>query len=228
MSIKVQKVYQIRFWLNKISPLICRRFLVNPKTTTIAGLHHLIQLAMNWENFHLHQFTIQGKAYGISYAGGICFGDDPYSITLKDLQLREKERLFYKYNFNIPWEIESRLERLVPMNLKSFYPVCIAGNNIAPSENYNHPINFMVNQPTRFSNGMNYLISGLRKITKKRNISANNIENKLIKISNWIDKYKLFNRKKLNSKLEQYAKSKLSLEDLEEDVYDDEEEVVLC
>jgi hypothetical protein len=29
---------------------------------------------MHWEDFHLHEFTIQGKVYGISYEGGICFG----------------------------------------------------------------------------------------------------------------------------------------------------------
>lgn len=80
-----REVYQIRFWLNQISLLIWRRFLVNPNSTTIADLHYLIQIAMRWQDFHLHEFIIQGKAYGISYVGGICFGDNPHNITLQNL-----------------------------------------------------------------------------------------------------------------------------------------------
>ena len=88
---------------------------------------------MHWQNFHLHEFIIQGKACGIGYVGGICFRDNPHNITLQDLQLRVKERFFYKYNFHIPWEVEIRLEKILPMNLKNIYPICMAGNNIAPS-----------------------------------------------------------------------------------------------
>ena len=61
MNLEIREVYHIRFWLNKLSPLIWGRFLINPQCTTIADLHHLIQLAMHWEDFHLHEFTIQGK-----------------------------------------------------------------------------------------------------------------------------------------------------------------------
>lgn len=53
MNLEIREVYQIRFWLNKLSPLIWRRFLINPQCTTIADLHHLIQLTMHWEDFHL-------------------------------------------------------------------------------------------------------------------------------------------------------------------------------
>lgn len=227
MNLEIREVYQIRFWLNKLSPLIWRRFLINPQCTTIADLHHLIQLAMHWEDFHLHEFTIQGKVYGISYEGGICFGDDPHKITLKDLQMQVKERLFYKYNFHIPWEDEIRLEKILPMNLKSIYPVCIGGNNIAPSEDYNSPIDFIEKQPSKFIDGMDSLIEDLITIKKKRGISIDIIRNKITEMADWINKNK-FNRKNLNDKLKQYARGTVSLEDLiEEDDYD-EEEVVLC
>ncbi len=122
---------------------------------------------MHWEDFHLHEFTIQGKVYGISYEGGICFGDDPHKIMLKDLQMQVKERLFYKYNFHIPWEVEIRLEKILPMNLKRIYPVCIGGNNIAPSEDYNSPIDFIEKQPSKFIDGMDSLIEDLRTIKKE-------------------------------------------------------------
>lgn len=227
MSLEME-AYQVRFWLTQISPLIWRRFLVNPSSTTIADLHYFIQIAMRWQDFHLHEFIIQGKAYGISYVGGICFGDDPHKITLQDLKLREKERFFYKYNFYIPWKVEIRLEKILPMNLKSIYPKCIAGNNIAPSENYNNFMDFLVKQPTKFIDGMDRLIEDLRKIKKQGGASVEAIKDKIMEISSWINQHK-FSRKNLNDKLKQYAKGQFSLEDLieEEDDYD-EEEVALC
>ena len=228
MNLEAQKIYQLRFWLNRISPLIWRRFLVNAKNTSIADLHHLIQLAMHWEDFHLHQFTIQGKTYGISYDGGMCFRDNPYNITLIDLQLREKERFFYQYNFHIPWEVEIRLEKILPIALKRFYPVCIGGSNIAPSENYNNHIDFMANKDTKFIDGKYSLIQDLIKMQKKRRTALAIIKDKIIEIINWVNKCN-FNRKNLNDQLKQYAKGLVSLENLiEEGDYDDEEEVILC
>ncbi len=49
MSLEGSEIYQLRFWLNKISPLIWRRFLVKSKSS-IADLHHLIQISIGWDN----------------------------------------------------------------------------------------------------------------------------------------------------------------------------------
>lgn len=58
------RVYQLKVALRDISPLIWRRLLVT-SNTTIAQLHDIVQIAMGWEDLHLHQFRIHGKAYGI-------------------------------------------------------------------------------------------------------------------------------------------------------------------
>ena len=50
--------------------MIWRRLLVR-SDSTIADLHHTLQLAMGWEDVHLHQFIIRGKRYGISWLGSI-------------------------------------------------------------------------------------------------------------------------------------------------------------
>lgn len=152
--------------------------------------------------------------------GGKCFGDDPYKITLKDLQMQVKEKLFYKYNFHVPWEVKIRLEKILPIKLKSTYPFCISSNNIAPSEDYNRPIDFIEKQPSKFIDGIDSLIEDLRNIKKKRGISIDTIRNKITEMVDWINKNK-FNRKNLNDKLKQYAKVTVSLQDLiEEDDYD--------
>lgn len=58
------KVYQLKVALRAISPLIWRRLLVT-SDMTIAQLHDIVQIAMGWEDLHLHQFRIHGKTYGI-------------------------------------------------------------------------------------------------------------------------------------------------------------------
>ena len=46
-------VYQFKIHLLGISPHIYRRVLVRGDTT-LAELHHVFQVTMGWENWHLH------------------------------------------------------------------------------------------------------------------------------------------------------------------------------
>lgn len=62
--------------LRGISPLIWWRLLV-PTDITIADLNAELQVAFGWTGTHLHRFVVHGREYGISYAGGIGFDDDP-------------------------------------------------------------------------------------------------------------------------------------------------------
>jgi hypothetical protein len=54
-------IYHLRVVLRRISPLIWRRLLVRGDST-IADLHHLLQIAFGWSDAHLHRFVIHGKA----------------------------------------------------------------------------------------------------------------------------------------------------------------------
>ena len=45
-------LHQLKVSLRGISPMIWRRLLV-PGETSIADLHHVIQIAMGWEDVHL-------------------------------------------------------------------------------------------------------------------------------------------------------------------------------
>ena len=86
-------IYQLRVRLCAISPLIWRRILVRTDTS-IADLHHLLQAAFDWSDSHLHRFVIHGKNYGIAYAGGISFSNDPKLVRLADFGFRINERFF--------------------------------------------------------------------------------------------------------------------------------------
>ncbi|KIE05715.1 Plasmid pRiA4b ORF-3-like protein [Candidatus Jidaibacter acanthamoeba] len=50
--------------------------------TSIADLHYYMQIIMSWEGIHLHQFIIRGKSYGIYYAGGMSFRENPRCSVL--------------------------------------------------------------------------------------------------------------------------------------------------
>jgi hypothetical protein len=131
-------VYQLRIVLREVSPLIWRRLLVRDDTS-LAALHAVLQIAMSWDNTHLHQFRIHGKAYGIARLGGISFPDDPFKAQLCDLRLHRGERFFYEYDFTDGWVLEIRLEAILPFEPKGVYPRCTAGRRAAPPEDCGGP-----------------------------------------------------------------------------------------
>jgi len=83
---RLAAVYQLKIHLLGISPQINRRVLVRGDTN-LAELHHVFQVAMGWENWHLHRFKLWGKEYGIPYAGGSYFADDARWVHLGDFGL---------------------------------------------------------------------------------------------------------------------------------------------
>ena len=95
-------VYQLKIHLLGISPQINRRELVRGDTT-LAKLHHVFQVAMGWENWHLHRFKLWGKEYRIPYAVGIYFADDARRVYLGDFLWRASDRFTYTYDFSDYW-----------------------------------------------------------------------------------------------------------------------------
>jgi hypothetical protein len=135
-------VYQLRIRLCGVSPLIWRRLLVR-SDSSIAELHHLIQAAFDWSDSHLHRFVIHGKDYGIAYAGGMCFNDEPKLVRLVDFGFRINERFFYEYDFSDLWRHELRLEQIVPFEPTQRYPRCTGGGRAAPPEDCGGPQAFL-------------------------------------------------------------------------------------
>ena len=61
---KNRAVYQIRITLQEIQPPIWRRIEVW-EDITLAQLHTILQIVMNWEDYHLHEFTIGRRLYSV-------------------------------------------------------------------------------------------------------------------------------------------------------------------
>src|SRR6202034_4145249 len=58
-----QEIYRIKVTLLGTRPPIWRRLLV-PADLTLEQLHDVLQLAMGWEDWHLHVFRIGEKRFG--------------------------------------------------------------------------------------------------------------------------------------------------------------------
>lgn len=118
-------IHAIKIALRGISPMIWRRLRV-VGTTSLADLHHIIQIAMGWDNDYLHCFHIFGKDYGIVYEGGLSFSDNPYGITLDDFDFDMGDRFTYTYNFFDNWLCDVRIEG-IRMEERSISPLCTGG-----------------------------------------------------------------------------------------------------
>ena len=135
-------VYQLRVVLRGISPLIWRRLLVR-SDSTIADLHHALQIAFGWTDTHLHRFVIRGKDYGIARLGGLTFADDPTQVQVADLRLRPRERWSYQYDFGDDWQHDVRVEQISALDPHRTYPVCIGGARATPPEDCGGPWAFL-------------------------------------------------------------------------------------
>ena len=116
-----------------VSPLIWRRLVVRADTT-IAGLHAVVQTTFGWDGEHLHRFVIHGVEYGIGYAGGVGFRDDPNQVRLADLGLRPTERFVYDDDFTDGWRLDLRVEQILVMDPGRVYPRCTGGRRAGPPE----------------------------------------------------------------------------------------------
>lgn len=126
-------IYQIKVTLQNSKPPIWRRLLV-PGDTTLADLHDIIQVAMGWEDYHLHQFIIQGEYYGEPSPDDLFDVHDERKVTLRQIAPHEGFRFRYEYDFGDGWLHQILVEKILPPEPGQFYPVCIAGKQACPPE----------------------------------------------------------------------------------------------
>jgi len=128
-------VYQVKITLKGIRPPIWRRLLVEPDTR-LDRLHHILQEAMGWYDSHLHQFAVGRTLYGVPDPD-FDFGpevEDEKRVTLRQLAPTAKSKLTYEYDFGDGWEHEILVEKVLPADPATLYPVCVAGARACPPE----------------------------------------------------------------------------------------------
>jgi hypothetical protein len=68
---KSRALYQLKVTLQDIQPVIWRRLQVW-EDATLAQLHDVLQVVMNWQDYHLHEFTIGRRLFRFPIPTTIC------------------------------------------------------------------------------------------------------------------------------------------------------------
>ena len=130
---------QIKISLNGSNPLIWRRVQFY-KNITFFELHHIIQIAMGWENHHLYEFKIEGFRIGEIYEDERLEGygtDSQYdcrTTKISDVITDKGETFQYVYDFGDYWKHTLEVEDDFDYSGDAIYPLCLAGEMACPLE----------------------------------------------------------------------------------------------
>lgn len=139
---KTDLLFQFKLTLFDIKPAIWRRIQV--PDCTLADLHEYIQAAFGWENYHLHQFEIDGLRYSQPAPHGDDFGmdfEDETDVLLSKLlpKSAKRTRWVYEYDFGDGWRHEILSEGFPPIDPKAKAPLCLEGGRACPPEDCGGP-----------------------------------------------------------------------------------------
>jgi hypothetical protein len=134
---KPQEIYQIKVTLLGMDPPIWRRLLV-PADLTLEQLHHVLQLAMGWEDCHMHEFRIGQQRFGTpdpmeQVLGGSRTASER-TARLFNVLSRAGTKAVYTYDFGDSWEHQIVVEKRLAPEPGCPYPVCLAGERHGPPE----------------------------------------------------------------------------------------------
>jgi len=144
---------QLKVLLRDVHPAVWRRVTLSD-ALSIADLHRVIQLVMDWDDAHLHRFCIQGCEYGIAYAAGLDFDEDAAAVPLSRFQFRPTERFLYEYDFTAGWQIEIRIEKITRHGSCPKPPFCTAGREPSPPDGCGGPQCYAEQRREVLSGGM--------------------------------------------------------------------------
>jgi hypothetical protein len=130
------EIYQLKVTLLDTSPPIWRRLLV-PAELTLAQLHDVLQVAMGWQDGHLHEFSAGGRRFGPRDPGDQFMADDVEDerrVRVFGLFGRTGAKAVYTYDFGDTWEHSIVLEKRLPAAPNMIYPICTDGQLACPPE----------------------------------------------------------------------------------------------
>jgi hypothetical protein len=130
---KDRLVYQLKVTLKDSRPPIWRRILVD-QDASLGDLHLILQIAMGWEEAHLHQFVIDRVCYGTPDPEFEFDVEDEWEITLSQVVTKAKQKFVYEYDFGDGWDHDIEVEKISPPDPEIRYPVCSAGKRACPPE----------------------------------------------------------------------------------------------
>ena len=131
------EIYQIKLTLLGTDPPIWRRLLV-PADQTLEQLHRVLQVAMGWQDCHMHEFHIGQQRFGKPDPMERDFGGSrtasERTARLFSVLGRAGIKAVYTYDFGDSWDHRIAVEKRLPPEPGRAYPVCLAGERHGPPE----------------------------------------------------------------------------------------------
>ena len=130
------EIYQLKVTLLGTDPPIWRRLLVPPELT-LAQLHDVLQVAMGWQDGHLHEFSAGGRRFGPQDPDDQFMADDvgdERKVRVFGLFGRTGAKALYTYDFGDTWEHSIVLEKRLLAAPNTIYPICTDGQLACPPE----------------------------------------------------------------------------------------------
>jgi len=134
---KATPIYQVQIALRGFKPKIWRRIQLSSDTLFL-DFHRIVQTTMGWTDSHLHQFVKDGTFYSTRMFGDDTWGEmgavDYKKMKISDLLKSEKDKMIYEYDFGDSWEHQIILEKILSVDDKIKYPICLTGKMSCPPE----------------------------------------------------------------------------------------------
>jgi hypothetical protein len=130
-----ERIARLHIKLDHIEPTIWRRAEV-PITTSLKGLHDVIQAVMLFEDYHLFEFNAGGKRYAVPDPEWD-FGRETYAarnVRIGALVDRGITAFDYTYDFGDDWRHSITVEAVTDADPAFQYPRFVDGERRAPPE----------------------------------------------------------------------------------------------
>lgn len=125
-------VHQLKATIVGSKPPVWRRVVV-PSRISLAESHEILQAAFGWWGYHLHEFEISGRRYGIDDGEGWEPPEDERRARL-DMLAGAGSSFTYTYDFGDDWRHKVAVEKVTPADPAVTYPACTGGRRACPPE----------------------------------------------------------------------------------------------
>jgi hypothetical protein len=134
-------VHHLTVTLLDVTPPVWRRLVV-PSAVALSTLHAIVQIAMGWEDAHLHEWEVGEVTYGSpeEERWGEDLADESQAILGEVAPLDAS--LTYRYDFGDGWEHLVTVEAVEPYDARTPPVVCVAGARACPPEDSGGPFGY--------------------------------------------------------------------------------------
>ena len=132
--------YQLKVSIRDVRPPVWRRLVV--ADCSLVDLHEIIQVAIGWQQSHLYSFDVGGTSYTDHAIAPDLDMEDAARARLSHLNLEEKGKFRYTYDFGDNWEHDVLVEKVLPPEVGRPTASCLGGKRAGPPEDVGGPWGF--------------------------------------------------------------------------------------